>query len=52
LEPVDLSKQENADSLWNDVMQYFQQAAQDTEHKLYKWPALSQVAHPYGELEL
>ncbi|KAF9761275.1 hypothetical protein IL306_003875 [Fusarium sp. DS 682] len=52
LEPVDLSKQENADSLWNDVMKYFQQAAQDTEHKLYKWPAVSQVAHPYGELEL
>ncbi|PNP74801.1 hypothetical protein FNYG_11938 [Fusarium nygamai] len=52
LEPVDLSKQENADSLWNDVMQYFQQAAQDTEHKLYKWPALSQVAQPYGELDL
>lgn len=52
LEPVDLSKQENADGLWNDVMQYFQQAAQDTEHKLYKWPALSQVAQPYGELDL
>ncbi|RKK06403.1 hypothetical protein BFJ68_g16527 [Fusarium oxysporum] len=52
LEPVDLSKQENADSLWNDVIQYFQKASADAEHSLYKWPAISQVAYPYGELEL
>nr|CEG04955.1 unnamed protein product [Fusarium clavum] len=51
-EPVDLSKQENTDSLWNDVMQYFAKAGADTEHKLYKWPAVTQVAYPYGAPEL
>ncbi|KAF4449583.1 hypothetical protein F53441_7150 [Fusarium austroafricanum] len=51
-EPVDLSKQENADSLWNDLLQYFQKVATDTEHELYKWPALSQVAYPYGQTEI
>ncbi|CAJ0550268.1 Ff.00g101980.m01.CDS01 [Fusarium sp. VM40] len=51
-EPVDLSKQENADGLWNDVMKYYQEAAADTDHKVYKWPAVTQVAYPYGDGEL
>ncbi|KAJ4127077.1 hypothetical protein NW768_008700 [Fusarium equiseti] len=51
-EPVDLSKQENTDSLWNDVMQYYVKAGADTEHKLYKWPAVTQVVYPYGAPEL
>ncbi|KAF5675849.1 oxidoreductase [Fusarium heterosporum] len=51
-EPVDLSKQENADGLWNDVMKYFQEASTDLEHKMYKWPAVTQVVFPYGESEM
>ncbi|KAF5019957.1 hypothetical protein F66182_8016 [Fusarium sp. NRRL 66182] len=52
LEPVDLSVQENTDAMWNDLMQHFQKVAADTEHKLVQWPALSQVAHPYGGLDV
>ncbi|KAL5610593.1 hypothetical protein FOBRF1_006710 [Fusarium oxysporum] len=52
LEPVNLGKQENADSLWDDLLQYFQKAGADAEHRLYKWPAVSQVVYPYGELEV
>jgi len=48
-EPVDLSNQENTDGLWNDLLQYFQKAGADTDHKSYKWPAVSQVVYPYGQ---
>ncbi|KAF4948716.1 hypothetical protein FSARC_13652 [Fusarium sarcochroum] len=51
-EPVDLSVKENADGLWNDLMEHFQKVAVDTERKLIQWPALSQVVYPYGQLEV
>lgn len=48
-EPVDLSVQENVDSFWNDMVEYYGKVATDEKHELFRFPVLSQPRKPYGE---